>query len=110
MPADISITASYDAFVAAFETAAKGVFGSGWAWLIVKPDGKLTVTATANQDNPLMDTAAQRGAPLLALDVWEHAYYLNYQNRRPSYVQQWWTLVNWNQVNERLSKAVAVAP
>jgi Fe-Mn family superoxide dismutase len=83
-----------------FEQAATTRFGSGWAWLICKPDGSLAITSTANQDNPLMDVPGiERGVPLLALDVWEHAYYLKYQNRRPDYIQAWWPLVNWQEVN-----------
>lgn len=79
----------------AFSTAAKSQFGSGWAWLIVTKDGKLAVKATANQDSPLM----QGDTPILGLDVWEHAYYLHYQNRRPDYVEAFWNIVNWAQVS-----------
>ena len=87
---------------AQFNQAATGRFGSGWAWLIRKSDGKLAITSTANQDNPLMDLPGiETGAPLLGLDVWEHAYYLKYQNRRPDYIKAWWSLVNWNEVNRR---------
>lgn len=96
---------SHEAFVEQFETAARGVFGSGWAWLILEPDGTLAVTATASQDNPLMDVVAERGAPLLALDVWEHAYYLQYRNLRPDYIAAWWKLVDWNEVNRRYAEA-----
>lgn len=85
-----------------FNQAAAGRFGSGWAWLIRRPDGQLAITSTANQDNPLMDLpGVERGAPLLGLDVWEHAYYLLYQNRRAAYIAAWWDLVNWNEVNRR---------
>ena len=85
-----------------FNQAATGRFGSGWAWLIRKPDGSLAITSTANQDNPLMDLPGiEAGTPLLGLDVWEHAYYLKYQNRRPDYIKAWWPLVNWNEVNRR---------
>ncbi|MEY2643572.1 MAG: hypothetical protein RLZZ611_221 [Cyanobacteriota bacterium] len=85
-----------------FNQAAAGRFGSGWAWLIRRPDGQLAITSTANQDNPLMDLpGVERGTPLLGLDVWEHAYYLRYQNRRPDYIAAWWDLVNWNEVNRR---------
>ena len=85
-----------------FNQAAAARFGSGWAWLIRRPDGTLAITSTANQDNPLMDLPEiERGTPLLGLDVWEHAYYLSYQNRRPDYIQAWWPLVNWNEVNRR---------
>ena len=87
---------------AQFNQAATGRFGSGWAWLIRKSDGKLAITSTANQDNPLMDLPGiETGAPLLGLDVWEHAYYLKYQNRRPDYIKAWWSLVNWNEVKRR---------
>jgi len=85
-----------------FNQAAASRFGSGWAWLIVKPDGALAITSTPNQDNPLMDLPdIERGTPILALDVWEHAYYLNYQNRRPEYINTWWNVVNWKNVNSR---------
>jgi Fe-Mn family superoxide dismutase len=79
-------------------------FGSGWAWLIAK-DGKLEVTSTPNQDNPLMDVADVKGTPLLGIDVWEHAYYLKYQNRRPEYLNAIWNVINWNKVNENFDKA-----
>jgi len=79
-------------------------FGSGWAWLIVK-DGKLEVTSTANQDNPLMDVAEVKGTPVLGIDVWEHAYYLKYQNRRPEYLSNIWNAINWNKVAEHFDKA-----
>jgi Fe-Mn family superoxide dismutase len=89
-----------------FNRAAAGRFGSGWAWLIRRPDGELAITSTANQDNPLMDLPGiERGTPLLGLDVWEHAYYLRYQNRRPDYIQAWWSVVNWNEVNRRFADA-----
>lgn len=93
------------AFQARFSEAATRLFGSGWAWLILKPDGALAITTTPNQDNPLMDVVSERGTPLLALDVWEHAYYLHYQNKRADYIKAWWPLVNWNQVNARLEAA-----
>ncbi|MEQ1488941.1 MAG: superoxide dismutase [Terricaulis sp.] len=89
---------SLDAFKTAFNRAATAQFGSGWAWL-VWTDGRLQITSTPNQDNPLMDVAPLRGAPLLAVDVWEHAYYLRYQNRRADYLTAWWGVVNWNEVN-----------
>jgi Fe-Mn family superoxide dismutase len=89
---------SMDAFKVAFNRAATSRFGSGWAWLIVR-DGQLEITSTPNQDNPLMDLSEVRGAPILAVDVWEHAYYLNYQNRRADYLTAWWSVVNWNEVN-----------
>jgi len=98
---------SMDAFKEAFAKASMGRFGSGWAWLILR-DGKLAITSTPNQDNPVMkglvpDT--DLGVPLLGLDVWEHAYYLHYQNRRADYVTAWWNVVNWEQVSERFAKA-----
>ncbi|MDR6990363.1 superoxide dismutase [Luteimonas sp. 3794] len=95
------------AFREAFNQAAKSQFGSGWAWLIVKSDGSLAVTGTPNQDNPLMDVVDTRGTPVLGLDVWEHAYYLKYQNKRPDYVGAWWDVVNWNEVNRRFEAATA---
>ena len=95
-----------DAFKEAFNAAGAGQFGSGWAWLIVQ-DGKLKVTSTPNQDNPLMDVADEKGAVVLAADVWEHAYYLKYQNRRPDYLKAFWTVVNWNKANELFAAATA---
>jgi len=92
---------SMDAFKKAFEDAGKARFGSGWVWLIVNKDGNLQVVSTPNQDNPLMDIAETKGAPLLAIDVWEHAYYLKYQNRRPDYLTNWWNVVNWSVVKSR---------
>ena len=91
---------SFDAFKEKFEDAAKTRFGSGWAWLVVQ-DGKLAVVSTANQDNPLMGerVAGVSGTPILGVDVWEHAYYLNYQNRRPDYLKAFWNAVNWDEVN-----------
>ncbi|MEB3169112.1 MAG: superoxide dismutase [Synechococcaceae cyanobacterium] len=98
---------SVEAMQQRFDQAAAGRFGSGWAWLIRKADGTLAISSTANQDNPLMDLPGiERGTPLLGLDVWEHAYYLAYQNRRPDYIKAWWALVNWNEVNRRF-EAVA---
>jgi len=91
-----------------FNQAATARFGSGWAWLIVKPDGHLAITSTANQDNPLMDVAGiERGTPILALDVWEHAYYLKYHNLRADYIKAWWDVVNWQEVNKRFTAAQA---
>lgn len=98
---------SMDAFKQQFNDAATSRFGSGWAWLIVQADGKLAVSSTPNQDNPLMDVAEQKGTPLLALDVWEHAYYLKYQNRRADYTKAFWSVVNWNVVNQRFAAATA---
>lgn len=90
-----------------FNTAAKGVFGSGWAWLVVGKDKSLFVVTTPNQDNPLMlQIVAKTGTPILGLDVWEHAYYLKYQNKRPDYVAAFWNLVNWTSVNARYEKAM----
>ena len=96
---------SYDEFVSQFDTAAKTRFGSGWAWLVVGADKKLAVGSTPNQDNPLMDVSDFKGIPLLGLDVWEHAYYLNYQNKRPDYVAAFWNVVNWSTVAERFAAA-----
>ena len=88
---------SFDDFKTQFKTAATGRFGSGWAWLIVAPDGSVSITSTANQDSPLMEGRT----PILGLDVWEHAYYLKYQNRRPDYVDAWWNVINWDEVARR---------
>ncbi len=96
---------SFDAFKEEFSKAGVTRFGSGWAWLIVKADGSLAVTSTPNQDNTLMDIAEVKGTPVLALDVWEHAYYLHYQNRRPDYIAAFWNLVNWDEVNKRFATA-----
>jgi Fe-Mn family superoxide dismutase len=95
---------NFDEFKTKFAAAAAGRFGSGWAWLIKDSGGKLQITSTPNQDNPLMDVAEIKGTPLLGLDVWEHAYYLNYQNRRPDYVTAFWNVVNWNEVAARFGK------
>jgi len=92
---------SFDAFKEEFNKAATTRFGSGWAWLIVNNNGELAVTSTPNQDNPLMDVAEQKGTPILGLDVWEHAYYLKYQNKRPDYIGAWWNVVDWNKADER---------
>ncbi|MEL6670323.1 MAG: superoxide dismutase [Bacteroidota bacterium] len=96
---------SYDEFKNQFSAAAKTRFGSGWAWLIVGADGKLAVTSSPNQDNPLMDVAEVKGTPILGLDVWEHAYYLNYQNRRPDYVEAFFHVIDWDAVNKRFEAA-----
>jgi Fe-Mn family superoxide dismutase len=95
---------SFDAFKEKFNAAAATRFGSGWAWLCVLQGGKLEVCSTANQDNPLMPGVGCSGTPILGLDVWEHAYYLNYQNRRPDYIGAWWNVVNWEEVARRFSK------
>lgn len=96
---------SFDKFKEEFANAGATRFGSGWAWLIVKEDGSLAITSTPNQDNPLMDVADVKGTPILGLDVWEHAYYLKYQNRRPDYIAAFWNVVNWTKVNELLANA-----
>ena len=96
---------SYAEFKDAFNKAATTQFGSGWAWLMVDAAGNLAVINTPNQDNPLMDVSALRGTPILGLDVWEHAYYLNYQNRRPDYVAAFWNVVNWAEVAKRYAAA-----
>jgi Fe-Mn family superoxide dismutase len=95
---------SFDKFTEAFGKAASTRFGSGWAWLVAK-GGKLDIGSTPNQDNPLMDVSDFKGTPLLALDVWEHAYYLHYQNKRPDYIKAFWNVVNWDQVAKNLKKA-----
>jgi Fe-Mn family superoxide dismutase len=94
---------SFDAFKAEFTKAATSRFGSGWAWLL-KKDGKLMISSTPNQDNPLMDVADVKGQPILALDVWEHAYYLKYMNKRADYIAAFWNLVNWDFVSTNYSK------
>jgi superoxide dismutase, Fe-Mn family len=92
---------SFDKFKELFTDAALKRFGSGWAWLILKDKGDLAVVSSPNQDNPLMDTAEVKGSPVLGLDVWEHAYYLKYQNRRAEYIAAFWNIVNWEEVNRR---------
>ena len=92
---------SFDEFKTKFAAAGIGRFGSGWAWLILKKDGKLDISSTPNQDNPLMDVAEIKGVPLLGVDVWEHAYYLKYQNKRADYLAAIWNVINWNKVAER---------
>ncbi len=102
-----AITAAFGSFAdfkTQFAAAATTRFGSGWAWLIVK-EGKLVISSTPNQDNPLMDIAEVKGTPILGLDVWEHAYYLHYQNRRPDYIAGFWNVVNWTEVANRLKAA-----
>jgi len=96
---------SFDAFKTEFSNAGATRFGSGWAWLIVKADGKLAVSSTPNQDNPLMDVVEVKGTPILTLDVWEHAYYLKYQNRRPDYIAGFFNVINWKKVAELYAKA-----
>jgi len=96
---------SFDEFKKQFAAAAGTRFGSGWAWLVVDGDDKLHITSTPNQDNPLMDVADVKGTPILGLDVWEHAYYLNYQNRRPDYVQAFFNVVNWDVVTKKYNDA-----
>ncbi|MDZ4814912.1 MAG: superoxide dismutase [Verrucomicrobiota bacterium] len=96
-----AVFGSFDSFKEKFEAAGAGRFGSGWAWLVVGKDGKLAITSTANQDNPLMEGLT----PLLGCDVWEHAYYLKYQNRRPDYLKAFWNVVNWNAVSNNYDDA-----
>ena len=98
---------SLDALKAKFGEAGVGQFGSGWVWLIVDGAGELQVTSTPNQDNPLMGDAATPGTPILGNDVWEHAYYLNYNNRRPDYLKAWWNVVNWDKAAARYEAATA---
>lgn len=90
-----------------FTDAALQQFGSGWAWLIITSSGGLSISSTPNQDNPLMSVASKQGTPILGLDVWEHAYYLKYQNKRAAYIEQWWNVVNWNEVGERFNASIA---
>lgn len=97
---------SFDAFKDEFKKAAAGRFGSGWAWLIGTGNGEIAVTSTPNQDNPLMDVAEVKGTPIIGLDVWEHAYYLKYKNKRVDYVQNFWNIVNWNEVNRLYQEAL----
>jgi superoxide dismutase, Fe-Mn family len=94
---------TFETFKELFSNAAIKRFGSGWAWLIQKDNGELAITSTPNQDNPLMDIAEVKGKPILGLDVWEHAYYLKYQNRRAEYIAAFWNVINWDEVNRRFS-------
>ena len=96
---------NYEKFKEEFSKAAATRFGSGWAWLCIKEDKTLCVCSTPNQDNPVMDLAECKGFPLLGIDVWEHAYYLNYQNRRPDYIAAFFNIINWDEVNARFEKA-----
>lgn len=95
---------TFEEFKTKFGAAGTTRFGSGWAWLIKNGSGKLEICSTPNQDNPLMDIAEVKGTPILGLDVWEHAYYLNYQNRRPDYIAAFWNIVNWEEVARRFAK------
>jgi superoxide dismutase, Fe-Mn family len=95
---------SLDGMKSKFNDAAKSRFGSGWAWVIKNKDNKLDVISTPNQDNPLMDISDTKGQPVFGLDVWEHAYYLKYQNKRPDYISAWWSVVNWDYINARYAK------
>ncbi|MEI7947537.1 MAG: superoxide dismutase [bacterium] len=99
---------SFEKFKDAFKQTALTRFGSGWAWLCVAQDGSLFLTSTANQDNPLMDTVEKRGTPILVIDVWEHAYYLKYQNLRASYVDAFWNIVNWPEVTKRFEQTQGI--
>ncbi|MGE4540388.1 MAG: superoxide dismutase [Bacteroidales bacterium] len=97
---------SFEAMQEKFNTAAKTRFGSGWAWLCVKSDKSLAVCSSPNQDNPLMDVAECHGTPILGLDVWEHAYYLKYQNKRPDYISAFWNVINWDAVTKNYTNAI----
>lgn len=101
-----STFSSVDEFKSKFATAGATRFGSGWAWLVVTPEKKLAIGSSPNQDNPLMDISDLKGTPILGLDVWEHAYYLHYQNRRPDYISAWWNVVNWDEVARRFMAAM----
>jgi Fe-Mn family superoxide dismutase len=101
-----TVFGSFETFQEKFNTAGTTRFGSGWAWLIIKDD-KLEITSTPNQDNPLMDVAEVKGTPILGVDVWEHAYYLKYQNKRPDYLKAIWNVIDWKKVANRYEKAIA---
>ncbi len=101
----IATFGSFDTFKDDFKKASIGRFGSGWAWLVVKADGTLVISSTPNQDNPLMDVADVKGTPILGLDVWEHAYYLKFQNKRPDFVDTFWNVVDWDAVATRYAAA-----
>lgn len=96
---------STEIFYKEFSEKALKVFGSGWCWLIINPEKELQISTTSNQDNPLMPVVSEKGSPVLALDVWEHAYYLKYQNKRADYISNWWKIVNWDKAEELYSKA-----
>ncbi|SFV29448.1 superoxide dismutase, Fe-Mn family [Devosia crocina] len=102
-----AVYGSMDEFKAEFEAAGAAQFGSGWVWLIVNDAGELEITTTPNQDNPLMDLAEVQGTPVIGNDVWEHAYYLTYNNRRAEYLSSWWDVVNWDEVSSRYQAALA---
>ncbi|MFY7899658.1 MAG: superoxide dismutase [Chitinophagaceae bacterium] len=102
----VSSFGSFDAFKTQFTDAGKNRFGSGWAWLVLNADKQLSIGSTPNQDNPLMNISDFKGIPLLGLDVWEHAYYLRYQNKRADYIQAWWNVVDWNMVSNRFETAL----
>jgi Fe-Mn family superoxide dismutase len=97
---------SFETFKNQFSDAGKNRFGSGWAWLVVDNDKRLRIGSSPNQDNPLMDIAELKGFPLMGLDVWEHAYYLRYQNKRADYINNWWKVVNWNYIQERFQSVI----
>ena len=101
----VEIAAEYRALKEDFNAKGVGQFGSGWAWVIKDSSGALKVTSTPNQDNPLMDVAAEKGTPILGNDVWEHAYYLTYKNDRPGYLKAWWDIVNWEEAGKRFDAA-----